>query len=299
MAITTRNYANEPGFQGDYFAVIDFIKSLGLNDVHPLTLSWVRWEWCRTNSWFDTEHDHLTGIWEEDGEIVGIACYETEPGTGFISLRDGYDHLLDDMFDYAVEHFQKDDQIKFAIPDRVRALQEIAVSRGFIATNDREIDSMLDVSLTSLDCTLPEGFSVVSLRDRYDLEQYASVLWHGFDHGHEGPVPVSSKDLQARERSLTGPHNDLDLKIAVTNPGGEFVSYAGFWYDPDEDFCTLEPCATHPDYRRMGLGRAAVYEGIRRCAKRGARRCIVGSNQDFYFRLGFAPYDVRTYWARK
>jgi len=107
-----------------------------------------------------------------------------------------------------------------------------------------------------------------------------------------GAKTISSKSVP--------PHTGTKhLKIAVTNPEGEFVSYAGFWYDEEEDFCTLEPCATHPDYRRMGLGKAAVYEGIKRCAEKGAKRCVVGSNQDFYFRMGFAPFDMRTYWVKK
>jgi predicted N-acetyltransferase YhbS len=52
------------------------------------------------------------------------------------------------------------------------------------------------------------------------------------------------------------------------------------------------PVATDPQYRRMGLGRAAVLEGVRRCAALGARRAYVGSDQAFYQALGFRKvYD--------
>lgn len=299
MTITFRNHTKETGFTNDFNRIWAFLKSLGLNDQHPLNISWVRWEWCRSISCFDKAHEYLTGIWEDDGEIVGVACYETRPGDGFISIKDGYDDLLEDMFDYAIDTFKSEGKVKIAIPDNARNLQAIATKKGFMPSNDRETDSMLDTALTKLDYTLPDGFKIVSLDDRYDLEQYASVLWLGFNHGDEGPVPLSEQDLKDRDYSLKGPHNDLHLKIAVTNPEGDFVSYAGFWYDEDDDYCTLEPCATHPDYRRMGLGRAAIYEGIQRCVKKGAKRCIVGSNQDFYFRIGFAPYHMRTYWVKK
>jgi len=299
MNIKHRNYTKEFGFNDDYNKIWTFMQSLGLNDTHPLNFSWVRWEWCRTLSFFDKEHEHLTRIWEENGQIVGVACYETNLGDGFISLKEGYNYLLEEMFDYAVDHFKKENMIKIAIPDNARALQLIAIKKGFIPTNDRETDSILDVSLTNLEYSLPEGFNVVSLDNHYDLEQYASVLWFGFNHAEEGPVPLGEKDLKKRAYSLAGPHNDLYLKIAITNQKGEFVSYAGFWYNEKDDFCTLEPCATHPNYRRMGLGKAAIYEGIQRCANRGAKRCVVGSNQDFYFRIGFAPYHMRTYWTKK
>lgn len=299
MYITFSNYSKDPGFTPEYHTVLHFLKTLGCNDTNPLNISWVRWEWCRSNDWFDSTHVNLTGIWKDNGEIVGVVCYETQPGDGFISLKEGYDFLLEEMFDYAVNHLKSEGKVKIAIPDKSRALQLIAQKRGFIATNDRETDSVLDTAMTPLDYTLPEGFGITSLQDRYDMEQYASVLWYGFDHGKEGPPPISEKDLATKEKGLKGPHNDLHLKIAITNPQGDFVSYAGLWYDRKQDFCTLEPCATHPEYRRRGLGKAAIYEGIQRCKELGAKRCVVGSNQDFYFRIGFAPYDMRTYWVQK
>jgi len=299
MTITHRNHTKDQGFSQDYDKIWTFLQSLGLNDQHPLNFSWVRWEWCRSHPIFDKEHEHLTRIWEEDGDIVAVACYELRLGSGFISIKEGYEHLTEELFEYAVHHFKKDDEIKLCIPDNSRALQVIASKNGFIATNDREIDSILEIDHVDLDYTLPQGFKIVSLDETYDIKQYASVLWHGFNHGHEGPVPLAKDDLEERAYSLSGPHNDLSLKIAVTNPQGEFVSYAGLWYNELDDYCSIEPCATHPDYRKMGLGKAAIYEGIKRCAKQGAKRCMVGSNQDFYFRIGFAPYHSRTYWIKK
>ena len=49
----------------------------------------------------------------------------------------------------------------------------------------------------------------------------------------------------------------------------------------------VEPVATDPDFRRMGLGKAAVLEGIRRCGEMGAEVAYVGSDQLFYQKLGF------------
>jgi predicted N-acetyltransferase YhbS len=49
----------------------------------------------------------------------------------------------------------------------------------------------------------------------------------------------------------------------------------------------------------MGLGRAAVLEGLRRCAKLGAKRAFVGSSQQFYYNIGFRPYTSNTWWERK
>jgi GNAT superfamily N-acetyltransferase len=157
----------------------------------------------------------------------------------------------------------------------------------------------LDIKATALEYSLPEGFSIISQDVDYDLKQYASVLWNGFGHAEEGPVDVSDKALAEQAYMLSGPHNNLSLKIAVKNPEGDYVSYAALWYNEGQDFCTIEPCATHPDYRRMGLGKAAIYEGISRCKKLGAKYCLVGSDQDFYYRIGFAPAIHCTYWKKR
>lgn len=298
MAITFRNY-KPTGFTGDYMKVWHMLRDIDDEPSNPYTISWVRWEWCRSHSYFDRSNEHLTGLWEDNGQVVAAVCYETVPGDAFFNLRKGYEYLLDTMFDYAEKTLAKEGVLKIAVPDDGHELQVLAQEKGYVATGDKESDAYLTIEHTELTYTLPDGFTLTSLVDDYDLKKYASVLWHGFDHGSEGPTPTDEKSLAGRALSLAGPHNDLSLKIAVKNPQGDFVSYAGLWYDRQQDYCTIEPCATHPDYRRMGLGKAAIYEGINRCGSLGAKYGVVGSDQDFYYLIGFAPRIHLTYWKKK
>jgi predicted N-acetyltransferase YhbS len=82
-------------------------------------------------------------------------------------------------------------------------------------------------------------------------------------------------------------------------PDGEFVSYCGMWYEPGTGYALVEPVATDPRYRRMGLGRAAVLEAVRRCGVLGARQAFVGSSQQFYYSIGFYPCCNETFWELK
>jgi len=68
------------------------------------------------------------------------------------------------------------------------------------------------------------------------------------------------------------------------------------WYRPGDFYCYVEPVATDPDYRKIGLGKAAVLEAARRCGKLGAKQAVVGSNQQFYYNIGFYPVYTMTYW---
>jgi predicted N-acetyltransferase YhbS len=70
------------------------------------------------------------------------------------------------------------------------------------------------------------------------------------------------------------------------------------WYDQDTEYALVEPVATNPDYRRQGLGRAAVMEGIKRCGKLGAKQAYVGSGQQFYYQIGFHPLPAGTFWVQ-
>jgi hypothetical protein len=49
----------------------------------------------------------------------------------------------------------------------------------------------------------------------------------------------------------------------------------------------------------MGLGKAAVLEGIRRVGVLGAKKAFVGSSQQFYYSIGLRPYATATVWKRK
>ncbi|MDI7278158.1 MAG: GNAT family N-acetyltransferase, partial [Anaerolineae bacterium] len=141
---------------------------------------------------------------------------------------------------------------------------------------------------------LPEGFRLQSLADENDLRRIDRVLHRGFNHPGEPPP----EGLEGRKRMQSGPHFRKDLTIVVRAPNGDYASYCGLWYDEANRFGYVEPVATDPDYRRRGLGRAAVLEGIRRCGELGATVAYVGSDQPFYLSLGFKKLFTANCWAK-
>ena len=102
--------------------------------------------------------------------------------------------------------------------------------------------------------------------------------------------------VRDRRQMQSSPYFRHDLTLAAVAPKGDFVSYCGMWYEPRNRIALVEPVATDPDYRRLGLGRTVVLEGVRRCAALGARVAFVGSDQDFYKSLGFRTAFVGEAW---
>jgi predicted N-acetyltransferase YhbS len=85
--------------------------------------------------------------------------------------------------------------------------------------------------------------------------------------------------------------------VAVA-PTGEYVSYAGIWHETANRYGYVEPVATDPACRRLGLGRATVLETLRRVQSEGAEVAWVGSDQVFYKAIGFEKKFQRNLWVK-
>jgi predicted N-acetyltransferase YhbS len=120
-------------------------------------------------------------------------------------------------------------------------------------------------------------------------------MWRGFDHGDD--VPMTEDEFEDRQKMFDTPKARRDLKIAVVAPNGEFAAFCGMFFDEAGKFAYVEPVATDPRYRRLGLGRAAVLEGIRRCGLLGATIAYVGSDQPFYQSFGFRKVFNSECWV--
>lgn len=299
MAITVRNFTKETGFSEDFHRVRNFLVRLNAkNPIPKYHFEWGRWEWAFSLPFLDTASQHRIGIWESGGEIIALATFEDRPGTAYLCVDEAHSALKTEMLVYARENLcDADGRVKVLINNADREMQKSAARHGFIPTQDREAVSMMDIDLDEIGYPLPPGYAVHCLAEEVDILKFNRVLWRGFNH--EGEPPTTPEDLASRRKSLSGPHLDLHLCIVVVSPDDEYASYCGMWYDPETEYALVEPVATDPAYRKMGLGKAAVLEGVRRCGKAGARQVYVGSSQQFYYRIGFHPLPAGTFWENK
>ena len=74
---------------------------------------------------------------------------------------------------------------------------------------------------------------------------------------------------------MRAPGYDRDLDVVAEAPDGRFGAYCICWMDPVNGVGELEPVGTRPGFRRRGLARAVVLEGLRRMKARGARTALV------------------------
>ena len=294
MTATVRNYSSQPGYHDDFFRVCDFLRHASYRDGNLQGMEWVRWEWACARGIQDNKTYERVGLWEEDGRIVALATFEDQPGYAWLVADDAHEHLKPEMLLYAREYLSRDGAIRVSINDCDRPLQRFALQQGFRPTQEKEPLAAMDITDEITRYTLPEGYRIVSFDEEFDVRKYNRVLWRGFNH--EGPAPDDDGMLEWRMNCLTSPHANLNLAIAVVAPSGEYVSHSYMWYQNGDEYAILEPMATDPDYRRMGLGRAALLEGIRRCGQLGAQVAFAGLSQQFYYSVGSYPRSNDTFW---
>lgn len=293
MSIGFRNYTGKAGITEDYFIVRNFLIELGYCEY-----VYVRWDWMITHSYLDKQAIGKIGLWEEGGKLVGLTTFDTILGNAFCLTKPAYAFLKREMLIYAKEHLTGENEFGIVIPSKDVEFQNIALELGFTATEDTEDDAVFYVDKSPTEYQLPEGYHITTMKENYNPYEYLRVLWRGFNHELKGEGEFSFSEEKNREvdDQMIRPNVDLNLKIAVVGPDEHFVSYCGMWYDEKAGFAIIEPVATDPDYRKMGLGKAAVLEGISRVGKLGAKTVFVGSSQQFYYSIGMAPYATSTVW---
>ena len=241
MSIKFCNYKNQHGFTDDFLKVYDFLKRINQENVITPNFLWGRWEWMFSLPYLNKNVLGKIGIWKDDEKIVALATYEADIDEAYICVDKDYNCLKEDILNYVENNFSGEHKVLIADNDHV--LQRIATIHGYKPTQNKQGIAKIDIN-HNISYKLPHGFSVVSLAEKFDLYEYNKVLWKGFNH--DGEPPATKEQMLNRKLSLSGPHVNLQHKIAVVSPSGEFVSYCGMWYDSNTDYALVEPVATVP-----------------------------------------------------
>lgn len=294
MTIISRPYNKEK----DYEKVSGFLLRTYSDKKNFQNWLQPRWEYMHYHPYFyEPElvkmHDKIR-IWEDDGNVVGVAHFELALGDCHIDIDPEYSHLKKEMVQYAENNLREEKSITIYVNEFDKEFKEILKSKGF--KNEEKHDQYMSTFKTEKqisEITLPEGFKLQSLQDENDLNKVHRVLWRGFNHRDE-----PDDDLDGRRLMQSAPNYRKDLNIVVVAPDGNYVSYCGMWYDAVNKVGYVEPVATDPDYRKMGLGKAAVLEGVRRCKELEATQAYVATNKIFYLKIGFKVKYKMEAWVK-
>jgi predicted N-acetyltransferase YhbS len=254
-------------------------------------------EYAHTHPAFNHKLTHRFGLWENDNDIVGIACYEMNIGECFVSIKNGYNSLLPEMIKYSEENLFEKNSLSIWITDKENEKKNIIEKMKYKKIHSEPI-TIFTYDKPFPERILPDGFSIISLEDENDFDKIDDCLWYGFDHGPGPAIGTGLEKIDDRIQMQSGPHFRKDLTTVIKAPDGKYVCFAGMWIDEQNDYAYLEPLATVPEYRRMGLATIALVVGMKKTKVLGAKYCF-GGIREFYHDIGFKTITNRELWKKE
>jgi len=169
---------------------------------------------------------------------------------------------------------------------------------GFVETPRTAIEWEYHLADVPAASKLPAGFTVETLSDERsdDYAGIAECIKRAFS---------SDADVQATLRSLeANPLFRPDLSVFIRSPEGGVAAYCRGTVDPVNGVSAIDPVCTHPDFGRMGLGKAVVQSCFRTQRDLGGRFSYIGSAPDpapstnLYRSLGPSGRNDFSTWSR-
>ncbi|HVO36545.1 MAG TPA: GNAT family N-acetyltransferase [Candidatus Acidoferrum sp.] len=155
----------------------------------------------------------------------------------------------------------------------------------------------------SIDAPIPEyqppkGFTIRSVNIEQDFVQYKKVQAAVFPHCS------NMTKRTARIYSKASFYNK-DLDLVAVDSLGNFAAFCTVRMDPVSRIAELEPLGTHPNYRKLGLAKSVICEGLRRLQKHHpSSLCILGAAPSeaanrLYDSVGFTEKTEVHLWQKK
>lgn len=301
MSYDTRTYAD----RADLLLLQEF-ASKALSSRFPLDATWHPGDF----SWQlmpNYDRPHRVRMWEKDGAVEAVAMFESADKL-LIELLPSSDALLPEIMARAERASRRAGQAALKVRaydgdgTRIAALEAL----GYRRSAPDGVCFRVDLSQPLRMRTPPSEFR---LRDSVDIdpERRAAAHRDAWNDLKEIGLPDarSSFSTEVYLGLKTAPDYDPALDILVQADDGTLVANCICWRDDQCRIGSFEPVGTHSHYRRRGLARLAVHEGLRRLKECGMRYGRV-STAHFnvpaiatYAACGFTLHDRSNWWTKE
>lgn len=218
-------------------------------------------------------------LWEDgEGNLLGFAIYTPSKRDGYLELqvhpRAQGRGLEEEMLGWVegvygatagpVSHLYTDAGVYADDRSQIAALER----RGFRRGQEDSLLLLRSLQETVPEPTLPEGYTVHCVADESEAPNRAAAHREAFH-----PSRVTDEGYL---RLMRTPGYDRNLDLVAVAPDGAFASFCLGWLDEVNKVGEFEPVGTRPAFRRKGLARAVLMEGMRRMKACGMENALVG-----------------------
>ncbi|HSQ16525.1 MAG TPA: GNAT family N-acetyltransferase [Anaerolineales bacterium] len=297
--------------EDEYYRLRNFLRDVFLlngrleHSWHVARLDYWRWHFI-DNCRFCESVKKGTALWEaEDGQIAGVVnALSRDEIRLHVHPKYRTPALEDEMLAYADEHFFDLTQsgrpyhyLPIFRDDSQR--QETALRRGY-----KKVEGFGHHWRRDLDTPIPEtplapDYTIRSMggADEHPARSWAS--WRAF-HPDEGDENYDG-DWSWYQHLQSMPLYRRDLDIVAIAPQGEIAAFATIVYDDYTRSAVCVLVGTAAEHWRRGLGKAVLFEGMRRLQKLGCTRVFATANEppaDAMYRSVMGTMLVTDTWLK-
>ena len=250
------------------------------NPFAQLTWGWdtgrfVDWRWG-SNMAHETERpgwfsDHCTVV-VESGAIRALVISE-DGGDDLCILTTDPDQTMVSriLADVIEERRMLARQLSFEAATRSEWLRDVFDSAGLLEQQGVGHEWEYDLTSHLPGAAAPPGFTISSLAEAEpgDHDGIADCIAAAFG---------TTRDLRATLSSIeVNPLFKAELSVFVRSPDGRIAAYCRGTVDPHTGVSGIDPVCTHPDFQRLGLGRAVVTRCFEEQRNLGGNAAYIGS----------------------
>jgi len=156
-------------------------------------------------------------------------------------------------------------------PDQAARIRDLEAA-GFACQADVGEDSWSKVFMCRArapieEQPLPAGFTIRPLAGDAEVEAYVELQREVFES--------RNMTVAWRARTLSRPEYVPELDLVAVAPDGRLAGFCIGWLDPNAPRGQIEPLGVRAEYRQFGLGRALLFECLRRLQAHGAQDIYV------------------------
>jgi ribosomal protein S18 acetylase RimI-like enzyme len=247
-----------------------------------------------------------TRLWERADEL--IACAYVDGGNNLsFDIADGYrsEQLEQEIVDWGLacvkqrntdrcEDLTLDASCSADDLEQLRFLEKF----GFVRETIRSLKYSRSLAEPINEFPFPPGFSLRSVTGENEVDALVAL--------HRAAFGTDNMTVEERLAIMRAPNYAPDLDLVAVAPSGELCAFCicGF-EEGDEQIGFTDPIGTHPNYQRLGLGKAIVSAGLRALKDHGATSAETGTSsenlpmQKLAERLGFVCVAESLWFSKK
>ncbi len=278
MQLISRSYQGE----NDYWRVRSFLQEVFLLN-HCMEHSWhvARWDYLR---WHFYENCHIcapleemTTLWEDGSGKVVAVLHSLDPYEAFIHIHPAFrtPQLEKEIILYAESSFSNflpDGSRRMYIPvdehDSFR--KEILIQLGYAGIGNLGWEHYRDLGGPLPEAETPSGYTIRSMGELLEHPARSWASWQAF-HSDE-PDENYDGDWSWYANIQRCPLYRRDLDVVAATLDGQIAAFCTIFYDDATRSAVTILVGTAASHQRRGLGKAIIYEGMRRLKHLGCLR---------------------------